>query len=216
MARLVHLVRHGEVDNPTNVVYASLPGFGLSEVGRAQAVRAARHLGNRPVVAVWSSPLERALATAAIIARRFGLPVSVDGRLTEWQLNDRWAGVGWDEIADEFPGELDAYLHDPLDLPFSSESLSNLAERMRTAVIEIAARYRNGDLVLIGHQDPLQAARLALTSRSPASQHHDKPGHGSVISFDPSDGWNELGVFDPVLDSEAAEEVAVGLEGEIG
>ncbi len=200
MPRLVHLIRHGEVDNPDHVVYAALAGFGLSDTGRAEAARAARHLGNRPVVAVWSSPLERALETAGIIAKRFGLPVGVDPRLTEWRLADRWAGVGWDDLDEEFPGELDAYLHDPLDLPFSPESLQALAVRMRAAITDISSRYRDGDVVIVSHQDPVQAARLALTGRSLAGQNHDKPGHASVISLDAADGWSEVGVFTPDLD----------------
>ena len=32
---VVHLVRHGEVDNPAGVLYGRLPGFHLSEDGPA-------------------------------------------------------------------------------------------------------------------------------------------------------------------------------------
>ena len=37
----VHLLRHGEVDNPTKVLYGRLPGFHLSPLGRQMADRAA-------------------------------------------------------------------------------------------------------------------------------------------------------------------------------
>src|SRR5690606_4749017 len=43
MAARVHLVRHGEVHNPDHLVYASLPGFTLSERGEAQARAVARY-----------------------------------------------------------------------------------------------------------------------------------------------------------------------------
>ena len=36
---IVHLLRHGEVHNPTGVLYGRLEGFGLSERGRAMAER---------------------------------------------------------------------------------------------------------------------------------------------------------------------------------
>lgn len=182
---------------------------------------AARHLANRPIVAIWSSPLERALETASIVARRFALPVNVDGRLTEWKLNDRWAGVSWDELGDEFPGEVDAYLHDPLDLPFSPESLLGLAERIRSAIVDIARRYSEGDVVIVGHQDPVQAARLSLTGRSPAGQHIDKPGHASVITLDATAGWQERDHFTPDISlslprDKIVDETAVRVEGEVG
>ncbi len=38
---IVHLVRHGEVANPTGVLYGRLPGFGLSEDGQMMAKAAA-------------------------------------------------------------------------------------------------------------------------------------------------------------------------------
>ena len=72
MAARVHLVRHGEVHNPDHLVYASLPGFTLSERGEAQARAVARYLGRQPIVGVWSSPLERALRTAEPLAQRVG------------------------------------------------------------------------------------------------------------------------------------------------
>jgi broad specificity phosphatase PhoE len=34
---VIHLVRHGEVDNPAGVLYGRLPGFALSELGRKMA-----------------------------------------------------------------------------------------------------------------------------------------------------------------------------------
>jgi broad specificity phosphatase PhoE len=197
MASLVHLVRHGEVDNPGEIVYADLPGFRLSDRGRSQASRTARHLGSQPVVAVWSSPLERALQTAAIIASRFGLPVLVDDALTEWRLSHRWAGTRWDELDRRFPGELDAYMHDPADLSFSPESLIELAGRVRGAVETIASRHDAGDVVVVGHQDPIQAARLALTGRSLVGLQNDKPGHATVITLRPRDGWREIASFTP-------------------
>jgi len=205
MASLVHLVRHGEVDNPEGVVYAALPGFRLSERGRAQTLQTARHLGSQPVVAVWSSPLERALETASIIAGRFGVPVMVDEALTEWRLSDRWAGVPWERLDEHFPGELDAYLHDPAGLSFSPESLTDLAARMRSAIEAIAARHDSGDVVVVGHQDPIQAARLALTGRPLVGLGADKPDHATVITLRHRDGWREISRFTPDVEPPAAD-----------
>ena len=64
----VHLVRHGEVDNPTGVLYGRLPGFVLSPLGLAMADRVAEFLGDHDIAYVVASPLERAQQTAAPIA----------------------------------------------------------------------------------------------------------------------------------------------------
>jgi broad specificity phosphatase PhoE len=197
MAARIHLIRHGEVHNPDHVVYASLPGYGLTDLGRSQAREAARYLGSSPVVAVWSSPLERALDTAAIIAGRFGVPVRVEPELVEWRMADDWAGIVWEDLPERRPGELEAYLEHPWDLPFASESLDRLAHRMRTAITALHTRHSEGDVVVVSHQDPVQAARLSLTGRPLVSQNADKPDHCSVITLKPGKPWRELTVWSP-------------------
>ena len=194
---MVHLVRHGEVENPKHLVYADLPGFGLSAVGRLQAKDTARYLSSRPVVAVWSSPLERAIETAQFVAARHQLPVRVDDRLTEWRLSSRWSGLVWEDLPDRLPGELEAYLERPWDLEFTPETLDDLAERVVEIALELNALYPNGDVVLVGHQDPTQAARLRLTGVDHRRQHESKPGHAAVVSLRPGTPWSELSVWEP-------------------
>src|SRR5580658_1646706 len=80
-ATVVHLVRHGAVENPSGVLYGKLPGFHLSAEGRVMAKAAADFLAGRDVTVLRSSPLERALETAEPIAAEFGLDVMVDERL---------------------------------------------------------------------------------------------------------------------------------------
>jgi broad specificity phosphatase PhoE len=83
---VVHVVRHGLVDNPSGILYGRLPGFHLSDVGRAMAERVAAHLrdtvGDRAGYLA-ASPLERAVQTAEPIARELGLPIVTDPRLIE-------------------------------------------------------------------------------------------------------------------------------------
>lgn len=197
MAALVHLVRHGEVTNPDNLVYGSLPGFGLSTLGLEQARKVGRYLGPRPLVAIWSSPLERSLRTAEEIAARSGVPVRVDPDLTEWGLSDRWKGHAWSSLSSSFPGELEAYLDRPEQLAFSPESLAELADRMSAVSKRLDQEHPHGDVVLVSHQDPIQAARLRLTGSPLAGIHTDKPGHGAVVTLRPGDTWREETIWNP-------------------
>ncbi len=197
MAALVHLVRHGEVHNPKHIVYGRLPHYGLSERGLEQARDAARYLSARPIVAVWSSPLQRALETAAEIAARHTLPIRVEEELTEWRMADDWQGYVWEELPEKRPGELEAYLAHPWDLPFAAEPLHELAVRMTTAIRSLHERHPEGDIVVVSHQDPIQAARLRLTGRDPHTQHDDKPQHATVYSLQPATGWEEVAAYTP-------------------
>lgn len=80
---VVHVMRHGEVENPEGVLYGRLPGYHLSELGRRMADRVAEHLAERDITHVVASPLERAQETAAPIGKAHGLDVAVDERLIE-------------------------------------------------------------------------------------------------------------------------------------
>ena len=80
---IVHLLRHGEVENPAGIVYGRLPGYHLSANGRAMAAAAADYFAGRPVVALFCSPLERAQETARPVAERLGLEIVTDDRLIE-------------------------------------------------------------------------------------------------------------------------------------
>jgi broad specificity phosphatase PhoE len=197
MAALVHLVRHAEVDNPDHLVYADLPGFGLSPHGVEQARRVGRYLGPRPVVAIWSSPLERSLRTAEEIAGRTGVPVKVDPDLTEWRLAARWKGYTWRDIPTTFPGELEAYLEQPDRLEFGDETLDDLAERMASTARRLDSEHPHGDVVIVSHQDPIQAGRLRLIGSPLAGLHQDKPGHGAVVTLRPGTVWRLETVWEP-------------------
>ena len=70
-------------DNPGGILYGRLPGFHLSEEGRLMAKAAAAFLAGRDVVVLRSSPLDRALETAAPLAAQFRLDVVTDERLIE-------------------------------------------------------------------------------------------------------------------------------------
>lgn len=80
---VVHLMRHGEVENPSGILYGRLPGYHLSELGRKMADRVAEHLAGRDITHVVASPLERAQETATPVARAHGLELGADPRLIE-------------------------------------------------------------------------------------------------------------------------------------
>jgi broad specificity phosphatase PhoE len=194
----IHLIRHGHVENPGDFVYADIPGFRLSKTGRSQASAAGDYLSQqslrrsvrrslrRSVRRIISSPLDRAVETATLIAAATGADVLTDAGLTEWLLAVRWRGATWKQLPSVFPGELEAYLARPDDLPFSPESLEQLGDRLVAAI----TRWTDdgeGAVAFVSHEDPLHAAYLRLTGATPDLYHRDKPKHCSVTTLE-SDG----------------------------
>jgi broad specificity phosphatase PhoE len=82
-------------------------------------------------------------------------------------------------------------------LGFSPEPLSALANRISGTIELLAEQHRDGDIVIVSHQDPVQSARLSFAGRSLEGLHTDKPGHCSIITLRPSAGWEDLGMWTP-------------------
>jgi broad specificity phosphatase PhoE len=196
LARLF-LVRHGEVHNPDHICYGDLPGFRLSPAGRGQALAAADYLASFGAGLLLCSPLPRARETAGIIGPRLGLVPITDDRLTEWRLGVRWAGTRWEDLPAAFPGELEAYLDHPADLPFAPESIAAAAERVAALVDELGRSHPGEQAILVSHQDPIQAARLLLTGGPLTDLPTDKPGHGAVFTLEPGAPWRLTGRWEP-------------------
>ena len=81
----VYLIRHAQPVNlgDANLRYDVPPGPPLSADGRAQAAMAANFLAGKPPTVVYTSPLDRAMQTAQIIAAQRGVPLAIDERLAE-------------------------------------------------------------------------------------------------------------------------------------
>ena len=81
---IVHLIRHGEVHNPRQILYGRLPYFRLTDRGRRQARATGTRLRASGIDAVFSSPMLRARQTAAEIIRQCGpLELHISSLLNE-------------------------------------------------------------------------------------------------------------------------------------
>lgn len=160
---VVHLVRHGEVENPGGVLYGRLPGFVLSKAGRAMAETVARALAGRDVVLVRSSPLERATETAQPIAAEFGLDVDTDERLIEpWNgFEGLTFGVGDGSL---FRPAHWAQLRNPFR-PSWGEPYAEIAARVLSAVNDARDKAAGHEAVLVSHQLPIWVTRRAVEGR---------------------------------------------------
>ena len=162
---IIHLVRHGEVENPKGVIYGRLPGYHLSEKGRKEAALTAERLVDADIGSIFASPLERAQETAAAIAEPHSIEVQTDERLLEslstlegaarsmWRLlrsPQHW----W-------------HFRNPMT-PSWGESFSDIRVRMLAAINDALDSSEGREVVIVSHQTPVLVARMALTkSRMP-------------------------------------------------
>ena len=162
MSTTVHLVRHGEVENPSGVIYGRLPGYHLSERGRRQAAAAAARLRDAEVTAIWASPLERAQETAAAIAEPHDVRIITDERLIE-------SGTTLEGIGRRARDLLDPRhwwsLRNPLR-PSWGETFREIRARMLAAIGDAIQAADGGEVVVVSHQTPVLVARLGLARRT--------------------------------------------------
>ncbi len=94
---LLLLLRHGITDLTDKQLVGRTAGVHLSQRGQEQAAALVDRLDGVPLAAIYSSPLERALETAAPLAANRGLEVRSDDGLTEVDYG-LWAGQEFKEL----------------------------------------------------------------------------------------------------------------------
>lgn len=196
VARALHLVRHGEVFNPTGVVYGRLPGFRLSERGEAMAAMTADGLAPLPVSRLIASPLLRTQQSAQPIADRFGLEIETDERVVEAWNRFEGRALGWRALA-AAPKDL-ALFRNP-SRPSWGEPFTDVLARMRPAVLEAIRSTPEGDVVVVSHQLPIWTVHRSVARKPLATDpRRRRCALSSVTSFAVQDGrLVETGYRDP-------------------
>jgi broad specificity phosphatase PhoE len=179
---IVHLVRHGEVHNPTGILYGRLPDYHLSDRGREMADAAATWLDGRDVTHLVSSPLERARETAAPIANSTGLEIAIDERVIE--AGNQFEGNKFGKDAASLIRPATWWkLRNPAR-PSWGESYRDISERMQRAIADARASADGHEAVIVSHQLPVWIARRTFERRrflhDPRSR---QCGLASVTSF---------------------------------
>lgn len=180
----VHVMRHGEVDNPQGLLYGRLPGFGLTPRGHAMARRVADHLveQGRDITTVIASPLLRAQQTAAPTARAFGVEVDWDPRLVEAGNAFEGVPVNAHRISLTHPQYWHLYVN-PLR-PSWGEPYTEVAARMRAALSGALRAARGHEALVVSHQMPITTlTRFAQCKPLPHAPWARTCSLASVTSF---------------------------------
>lgn len=188
-------VRHGEVHNPEGIIYSGLPGYGLSDRGKAQAKAVAEALRGTSVTAIYASPLDRAIETAGFIADALGAEVVEDIRLHEWRHWKQWAGMTWEELRTKGRDAWDAYTTDPGSVT-SGESLAELADRVEAWIEDVERDHPDGLVIGVTHLEPLRAILLRMLGRPATDLHVLKVELCEVVRLKPEPDAHPIALSD--------------------
>lgn len=156
----------------------------LNSQGLAQARDAAHALEGVSIAEVISSPLVRALQTAELIGKKFGIEVARDPRLVDFRVG-KWEGMTYAEVAAN--SEYQEFIHDPLSerIP-GAESLNDVRQRAVAAVEQALEDNPSGDAIaVITHAGIIRVLLTHYLGSPPANYHRIRVGPGSisVLSF---------------------------------
>jgi broad specificity phosphatase PhoE len=137
------LVRHGETYwNDERRIQGGDSDIELNDTGLEQARKLAAFLENEPITAILSSPLQRAIATAEVVASHHQLPVEVDQGLRELKVGEL-EGMSVSNLSTTFSQFLMQWWQDggAVKLP-NGESLVELQQRAWKAVERLLERHK--------------------------------------------------------------------------
>jgi probable phosphomutase (TIGR03848 family) len=153
---IVHLIRHGHNDYVKKGLLAGrLPGVHLNEKGRADVAALAEALKDLPLKAIYSSPLDRAMETAQMLAKAHGLQVAKRANLVETGLGD-WEGKSVKRLSrDKRWRQLQ---ENPSQFRFpGGEWMVEQQARLVKEVETLCALHKAKEqFAIVGHADPLK------------------------------------------------------------
>jgi broad specificity phosphatase PhoE len=179
-------MRHGEVHNPAKILYGRMSGFYLSDAGIKQAQAAGDWLADKPIKAIYSSPMERARQTAAIVAQRHeSLAPSTDKRILEVHTpyegrpTEELAAMGWDLYTGNEP-------------PYESPAM--VLKRVLQFFAYVAVKHQGDSVVAVAHGDVLVFPWLHAQGVEPEALMKDRlveyalpvdyPATASIMTFE--------------------------------
>src|SRR5690606_29240778 len=97
MTTTLLFIRHTEHEAGPHVLIGRTPGVSLTREGREHAAAVAERLVRLPIAAIYSSPVDRARETAAVLAERLGLETAIEDGLNEVDFG-AWTGKAFADL----------------------------------------------------------------------------------------------------------------------
>ena len=151
MTRIV-LIRHGQTIWNQEARFRGRADIELDEFGRQQAEATGRYVATRwPVVAVYASPMRRAVQTAEPVACAQGLIVQPLEGLMDIDFGE-WQGRLAEEMEQQFPALFRNWLESPQTMHFpGGERLDDVRARLVGALDQVVARHSGEAVALVSH-----------------------------------------------------------------
>ena len=199
MAVTFLFIRHATNDFVGRGFAGRLPGVHLNATGKREAEQLAARLAKTRIDAIYVSPLERAVETAAPFAKRLGLEARKCPTLIEVNVGE-WQGKAFSDI-DSDPEWRQWVERRSLARPPNGESIVEVQARMATLMDELRVRHDGETVALVSHADVIKSALASVLRLSLDDLERFDIAPASVSSVIAGEGWakvialNDTGAF---------------------
>lgn len=150
------LIRHATTDTVGKRLSGRTAGVSLNENGVSQAHRLAERLSGLPINALYSSPLERAVETAAPIAQAQGLETIISEDFLEMNFGN-WTNRTFEELNHDFQFQLFNSFRSSTRIP-GGELMLEAQSRIITGLEQLRAKHPHETVAIVSHADLIKAA----------------------------------------------------------
>jgi alpha-ribazole phosphatase/probable phosphoglycerate mutase len=169
----IYLARHGESDWNAEVRWQGHADRPLTERGRRQGAELADRLAGVALAAVYASDLERARATARIVAEARGLDVVALPELREIDVGS-WSGLTRAEAEERFPAAYRRWADGGQGWD-DGETYEEMTERVVRAVLDIGQAYPGDSVLVVAHGGPIRALHATALGIDLAAHRQIRP-----------------------------------------
>ncbi len=193
------LIRHATIEGLGQQLVGRSAGVHLTEKGKQEADLLASRLATLPIEAIYSSPRERALETAAAIAEPLGLSVEPHPDLDELDYGN-WTGRTFVDLRERDEWRSFNARRREAQIP-GGESMTALVSRVAHAINEFRNADAQGFIAVVTHADWIRAAGSVCTNLSldDWKAFEVDPASVSAIRLEPCGSavlrWNDTGCW---------------------
>ena len=136
-----------------------MPGAGLNAIGRAECQRLANRLRERGVAVIYSSPLQRAHDSAAILAEALSAPLQIDPDLREVDFGG-WTDRSFDDLNRTVAWRAFHEQRTTSQVP-GGELMLSVQARAVGCLANLAAQHPDQRLIAVSHADVIRSVVAA-------------------------------------------------------
>ncbi|NLL12422.1 MAG: histidine phosphatase family protein [Fibrobacter sp.] len=154
MNTTVYLIRHGDIECADRIP-GRMTGMHLSDHGKKQARNLIEFFKDRDLDAIYSSPMDRAVETASVLAEEKKLQIQICDAFNEIDFGD-WTNKRFSELESDFGWKQFHFFRNGTVIP-DGELMIEVQSRMISQLQLLKETHEGQSFAVFSHNDPIKS-----------------------------------------------------------